>query len=447
MSFPSKTRNRFGRRTSREGLSIVEVLTSIVVAMIGVFGVMVLIPFAVKQAQTGLDSDAAVSAARNAYSQFEITGMRFPGNWRNNTGTYDAFNPTANQNGDGIDDPNPQIFSLDPLAIMEIAASSNRTTPIAADFTNAAFPFHGYNADNGAVNAFPTQLHPAPFGAAGTAVNNLAIPAMTFGDPEGNHLSLEVARRMCRAGNDLVFGEQSTQVTQAGKQFGGPVQYYDQDSGISQRRQAKGRISWSAIVVPFKNESGGTVDVYTPRWSYRMYILVYKDRKYLPSLTPLTEAAPGAMAVVRLDPTQNVGVKSPLGNVFVAGGTANPIQLTGAVKRDDWVLLINRARNVNPTGAPFPYAGDGPPPAGVTYAERGFDKQLAFCRVVNFADEGVGLASVTLDGPDFNFGFPTSTPTDESVIRETYMIHLKDVVGVYERTFEPELQSNWNLSN
>ncbi len=40
---------------NRNGVTIVEVLTSIVVAVIGVAGVLVLIPFAVRQASVGLD--------------------------------------------------------------------------------------------------------------------------------------------------------------------------------------------------------------------------------------------------------------------------------------------------------------------------------------------------------------------------------------------------------
>ena len=106
-------------------------------------------------------------------------------------------------------------------------------------------------------------------------------------------------------------------------------------------------------------------------------------------------------------------------------------------------MLINRFRNVIDEASIQP--------AGVTYAEKGFDKQVAFCRVVNFADEdGGNRASITLDGPDFDFGDSTLSPfgttAPERVILETYVVHLKDVVGVYERTFSPELESAWNIS-
>jgi len=59
-------------RANRLGITIIEVLTSIVVAMIGVFGVMILIPFAVQQAQIGLDLDDATAMADNAIATFEI---------------------------------------------------------------------------------------------------------------------------------------------------------------------------------------------------------------------------------------------------------------------------------------------------------------------------------------------------------------------------------------
>jgi hypothetical protein len=53
--------------------------------------------------------------------------------------------------------------------------------------------------------------------------------------------------------------------------------------------------------------------------------------------------------------------------------------------------------------------------------------------------------ALTLDGPDFNFfgddnAVPPTPPTD------TYIIHLKDVIGVYEHTFTPETESNWTVN-
>ena len=58
----------------RSGVTIVEVLTSIIVAVIGVAGVLILIPFGIRQAQTGLDLQESTTVAENALAQFQITG-------------------------------------------------------------------------------------------------------------------------------------------------------------------------------------------------------------------------------------------------------------------------------------------------------------------------------------------------------------------------------------
>ena len=62
---------RRGGCSKRNGLSIIEVLTALIVAIIGVFGVLSLIPFAVSQTQLGLDLDNANLYGRNAQEQFE----------------------------------------------------------------------------------------------------------------------------------------------------------------------------------------------------------------------------------------------------------------------------------------------------------------------------------------------------------------------------------------
>ena len=59
----------------RAGISIIEVLTSLVVAAIGVSGVLVLIPFAVKQSQLGIDNDLADVVGVNAIEDLQIRGF------------------------------------------------------------------------------------------------------------------------------------------------------------------------------------------------------------------------------------------------------------------------------------------------------------------------------------------------------------------------------------
>jgi hypothetical protein len=140
-----------------------------------------------------------------------------------------------------------------------------------------------------------------------------------------------------------------------------------------------------------------------------MHILVYKNRK-----TSLADAE-GHMKIRQLDfsLSNSGGLKSPLGNVYLAGTTD-----VDGVQRDDWVMLINRKPGADP----------------------GFDRQIAFYRVIDASSPTGSIpASLTLDGPDFNFYNPNNV--------ETFIVHLKDVIGVYERTFEPEFESNWNISN
>ena len=78
---PNLTSTPHSFRLRRKGISIIEVMTAVVVAMIGVFGTLVLIPFAVKQAQSGLDLDDARNLAVNSRATFEAMGFDDPDRW------------------------------------------------------------------------------------------------------------------------------------------------------------------------------------------------------------------------------------------------------------------------------------------------------------------------------------------------------------------------------
>ena len=359
----------------RNGLSIIEVLTSIVVAMIGVFGVMVLIPFAVKQAKVGMDSDAAVQLARNAYSQFEISGYRNPENW---------WIPAQNRAYDPATD-GPQVFSLDPLGVIENGAGTFPLNPTINGILPAALQF---------------------------PVLNLAIPA-GLQDNNGQWvfgktgMTLGVAQRFFRGGNDLSFGGGVDDLSP-------PLQIFDRDdNGAAIIRQSKGRISWSAIVVPYINQA---VTTDSDEWSYKLYILAYKIRK------TRADDEDGQMAVTQLSEL-NTGYQSPLTNVLIDKSVLVP---DGSLKRDDWVMLINQDPTVD-----------------LNITPQAFSKQIAFCRIVNLMSDSENQSvdtALTLDGPDFNFFDPTA-PNGE-----TYIVHLKDVIGVYEHTFTPEAESNWTVN-
>lgn len=387
----------------RSGLSIIEVLTSIVVAMIGVFGVMILIPFAVKQAQTGLDSDAATMLGRNANAQFEIAGYRFPENWAvYNTalGKEIPYSPFRNwdSDGDGVRDSSPmapRIISIDPLGIAENGMS--KTTPLATGAAHSAAFFPYNRLDIG--TPFPADLNilPANLGtASGATMADSDLDGLV--DLGGQAL----ARRMFRTSEDLIFGDAADELL-------GPEQAFDLGPSGVLRRQSNGRLSWSAIVVPFKDNPllGGT-----NRWSYKMYILVYKDRG------TSIDAAPEPEDQMATAQVTNTGSVNPVSTVFLETG-GSPILVQGFVARDDWVMLINRN----------------------SAAEPGFDRQLAFYRVVNVSDESaVAPANMTLDGPPFVFSDGSGN------YGPTYVVHLQDVVSVFERTFTPESESNWNIT-
>ena len=362
---------------------------------------MILIPFAVKQAQTGLDSDAAVMSGRNAYSQFEIGGYRFPQNWAvYNAGvggevSYSPFEPW-DSDGDGAPDMPampPEIISIDPLGIAENGLAQVPALAMGPAHLAALFPFNRLDAGT----AYPASLL---IGPANLGTPSGATMADSNGDGFVDAAGQAMARRLFRSFDDLVFSEAIDELT-------GPEQVFNQGAVGALQRQSVGRISWSAIVVPFKDDP---LLFDTTRWSYKIYILVYKDRNTVIAPTPDPDDQMATAMVT------NTGVANPVSTVFLETG----VSLQGSVSRDEWVMLINRN----------------------TASEPGFDRQLAFYRIVSYSDDPTGTigASLTLDGPGFTFQNGAGT------FEDTFVVHLQNVVGVYERTFVPESESNWNIS-
>ena len=225
MKLSTTTRNQLGHRA---GITVIEVLSAMVVALIGVFGVMILIPFSVQQARNGLDRDEASTVGRNAFEQFEVEGFRY----------VDAYNRTRFIGSNGLVnlDGVPGVRVIDPIYVSE---------------NDNVYPdFCGFSR----FNLVSTWLD----------VND---------DLVVKPYSKAMARRLCRSTDDLQFES-------AVNELSPPQQIFDiTAAGNTARRQTLGRISWNAVLVPVKSDylsnapTGGT-----PGLTFRMHVLTHKNR-------------------------------------------------------------------------------------------------------------------------------------------------------------------------
>ena len=271
------------KRHHRHGLSVIEVLTSIVVALVGLAGVLAMIPFSIKQTQSGLDQDAATTMARNALSNFEASGYKIVSGlppqllWIDSAGnnvTTEASNP---------------LVCIDPLGITEQGGFNT-------------FPF------NSSANFMET---------------------VTLARPDGAPFTVTDARRMFRLTDDIVFAE-SDDPNIEDSELNGPQQIFNEgvnpvDGSIIQlNRQSTGAVSWCAIAQPIINDPNAEeVD------TYKFHVLVFKDRVTDPTVPE------SAMAAATVTPPM-APFAQPLSTIEIDR------PLNDSIRRNDWVMLFNQ---------------------------------------------------------------------------------------------------------
>ena len=447
------------QRRSRSGISIIEVMTAVVVAMIGVFGTLVLIPFAVKQAQSGLDLDDGRNLAENSIASFDAMGFGDPETWVSGFAITDLAAPPPNNA------PTSQLvlapsfpLLIDPLWINEnnigpgpsldanVGESVTpqmrnnfgffgdgvlRTDPDGPDMLSSRSIFSRNGTPPG---TYPLhgQVHPA----LPTALR-ISRVSLTNG---ANVLPITdvLAQRLFQSTDALSFSKFGAEEIGAnGEPLGGqPFQIFDRDGtgNILRRQTTGGRLSQAMFIIPGEDQQGGV---------YRRVTLIFADRELTLYSDPggdrdFANSNPRALMASALVTTRGAipgdlltGIQSAGREIVICpvvwGGGADPTPnqmftnvLVGTpeapgVRRDDWVMMINRLPPSYPVG--------GLPAR----------QQIQFFRVANI-DEGNenggtpnDLPSLTLDGPSFDFG-PTGG------VSPTYIVHLRDVVNVYEDT-------------
>lgn len=443
--------HKLARHRRRDGISIIEVLTSMAVATIGVFGIMVMIPFAVKQSQIGLDSDAANAVGRNVIEEFQIHGffeVLDNGNFSRLlvNGLEDTtfmgprfVQPMASDDFDTTDRA-PGFFHFDPLGF---AAGFEADTTALKDVFAHSFVL----PDPGGVAANDISVFSATTNRiGGIDINNDGVfaapdlPGQLYGsfslDPLNilKPLTTSEARLLCLSKDELFFEtEQEDDIAPAQPLF-------DLDGTNQVKRQSNGRISWSAFVSAEKDltKSGGPVS------QLRTHLLVYRDRSFTTgSVTdsPLAQVANANYGVYLTDLAAVAPAESYAPSVnlitFPVGGV-----VPTDIGRDEWIMLINRIPEPDPAPSmnDAPLSIEEPIVGGRRYraAHVGYRLQTMFAKVtrVNFAPDGT-VASLSVDGGAFDFvppGIDSNPGSGNPPSSPTYMVHLRNVVNVYERS-------------
>ena len=505
--------------SSRHGITVIEVMAAMLVALIGVFGVLVLIPFSVQQAQIGLDQDAAALVAQNAIEDLQILGLtsvddagqlNFRGSRvlmgaapnppldddltpRTPVGAltvgaaqvYGVIPATATGVSPnywqlpvpGLNVRNPTIFHFDPIAVSRVGFPiAPVDAPIATNVD--CFNFGGTVLEN---PDFLTRNLPRTNERGVELWDRLRIPVVTATNQFLNFngtdqiMGLQESDRLFRNHDSLVYSStdlfpaDGVAVTETDL----PQPVFDVDgAGTVVRRQSNGRISWSAVFVPIKANivKASSIDPPTVPDQYKVYILVYADRSVIPTdaeAQNLVATVSRLLFVDRLDPVINQtaigGYHAAVDRIPLVPGT--PIV---GINRDDWVMLINKRPAAHfddvdtanrttpqPTGLALTYDDDLTPGTlpRVVGEEPGYQTQVAFARVRSANGQALYVEGGPFDfyyldvaGPDFGLDptppalAGTAALPDPNYTSETYVVHLRNVVTVYERTIS--LQPN-----
>ena len=267
------------RQALRRGISLFEVLISILVASIGVMGALVLIPFAVKNAQRGIDREAAMDIARNFMADMEAYGYTDPDNW-----IYDGA-------GVVLDEP----FWIDPITV--------------ANNVDGGLLYGSFPLDVGTATSTPPIINRISF----RKTSDATAP-----------LDLMLANRLMVPQDLLMFNEATGNTIppiQQGLRLGGTD---------NAKRSYQGRYSVSAFVVPM-NEQGT---------EYRMHTLVSKvderdeQRVFVLDRTGTTKSG---------TPRNFADILFGGGDVHLTEYTTPrvpPIVDTN-IRNGDWIMLIN----------------------------------------------------------------------------------------------------------
>lgn len=352
---------RARRSQRRRGLSIIEVLVSIGILVLGLLGVIALIPIAAQHLRRGMALDDATATARHGLAEIQARGgnniqkwLRYPPNASgpptepDNNGVMNALSGIQTTKPLYADlSVNPfyaaptWAFCIDPLMyesliVPDATAGANRDT--------AFFPYH---ANGGALN-IPTiragQLR-SEFGRMLRVTLNWNptdwrnVNALTT-----QNLNVGLANSMCRSADDLLLstpgdGQLSATVSQdesPASQFDVSMNSWDDPLFVPVKRNADGKMSWFATMVPLPGSTMSGTRYFT------LSIAVCEQRDLVIDQTRAAATSSGDQQQQDVESERICGVR------FLGGGqSGGEVQFVSYTTGLDGMKSLSRLREGN----------------------------------------------------------------------------------------------------
>lgn len=373
------------KQSKRQAVTLVEVIFAIGVILIGLLGLLSILPLAGKRAQDSISLSVAPEFAGSIFS--ELRARKF---WSNNR--LFAIRPGFRDSTE----PEPS-FCIDPLFLSDPLVDTQNPVVIGG-YDNSIFPHYGASHDplTDPSSSDPTLNFQAP-----------RLFRVGLRNTDGTLLLTNTeARRLVERADDLIitrpedrslpakFSDGQIAPLQGGLEYG--------------RRIPSGQFSWLATVNPFPDGVYASVSVVVLR--DRTLELDFEFPNY-PNAAASPENNKTGERLAYVSYAQ--GFRGGAGGVVHLKANANTVS---RIASGDWIMLSRRA-------------GTNPHEYHRWYRVAAIDGEAEI-------ENDIWTQRVLLDGPDWDFGYNSDGTADNSLEDNTYATLVEGVVSVSEKVLK-----------